>query len=366
MPQSGSSLAPGRIFHTLDALRGVAAAGVVVFHMQLLFIPIVVPGGYLAVDLFFMMSGVVLAHAYEDRFRHGMGVRGFMLARFTRLYPLYLLGTVFGVLMTFASFFGANSERWDLAHLTLAVVSAIAFLPDVFDRSQDQLYPLNIPCWSLLFEVLINFLYVAILPVLTTRRVAVVCALSAIVLMAMVSQHGSLDFGSTKSSFLPGLVRTAFGFSAGVLMARAVRDRPHRKGDLVFVSLVAVFIVTLAAAPIGKWRAIWDPTCVIAIFPVLVYIGTRVDPSSALRRLATFFGTISYALYVLHSPASALVNSLLRRQPLQGFRLEPPIVGVLVLAGLFAMCWLIDRFYDLPVRRSLGALFKARQSTSPV
>jgi peptidoglycan/LPS O-acetylase OafA/YrhL len=46
----------GRVFHTLDALRGIAAIGVVVYHLQRAFTPISAPGGYLAVELAWVRS----------------------------------------------------------------------------------------------------------------------------------------------------------------------------------------------------------------------------------------------------------------------------------------------------------------------
>src|SRR5882757_3316593 len=100
-----------RVFHTLDALRGIAAIGVVTFHMKQLFAPIAASGGYLAVDLFFMMSGVVLSHAYEGRFRAGMGTFDFMRTRLIRLYPLYFLGTMLGIAVTVASLLGHNIQH---------------------------------------------------------------------------------------------------------------------------------------------------------------------------------------------------------------------------------------------------------------
>lgn len=54
-----------RVFHTLDALRGIAAIAVVVFHSATVLAPISMPTAYLAVDIFFVMSGIVIAHAYE-------------------------------------------------------------------------------------------------------------------------------------------------------------------------------------------------------------------------------------------------------------------------------------------------------------
>ena len=129
-----AAAAPGaRVFHTLDALRGIAAVGVVVFHMQQAFTPIAAPGGYLAVDLFFMMSGVVLTgHAYEARFRAGMGTLDFMRARLIRLYPLYLLGTLLGIAVTLASLHGRNTQNWDSSSLLQAALLAFLFPCPIF------------------------------------------------------------------------------------------------------------------------------------------------------------------------------------------------------------------------------------------
>jgi peptidoglycan/LPS O-acetylase OafA/YrhL len=58
-------------FETLDGIRGSAAIAVAALHAGLMFPPILVPSAYLAVDLFFLLSGVVLEHAYGKRFARG-------------------------------------------------------------------------------------------------------------------------------------------------------------------------------------------------------------------------------------------------------------------------------------------------------
>src|ERR1700760_1539755 len=84
-------------FAALDGLRGVAAIVVVIWHLFDTGQP-PVPSGYLAVDLFFMLSGFVLAFAYGDRLKADYPVvRGFLVQRFIRLWPLYLAGLAVGV-----------------------------------------------------------------------------------------------------------------------------------------------------------------------------------------------------------------------------------------------------------------------------
>jgi peptidoglycan/LPS O-acetylase OafA/YrhL len=89
-------------FQTLDALRGVAALVVVVHHNHPMFTwrP---HHGYLAVDLFFVLSGFVLSYAYQDRLDRGWPTIKFLRARLVRLAPLYLLALLFGFFLTILS-----------------------------------------------------------------------------------------------------------------------------------------------------------------------------------------------------------------------------------------------------------------------
>jgi peptidoglycan/LPS O-acetylase OafA/YrhL len=342
----------GRIFHTLDALRGIAAIGVLVFHMGGAFTPIAAPGGYLAVDLFFMMSGVVLAHAYEARFAAGMGILDFLRARLIRLYPLYLLGTLLGILVAVASLHGRNSQNWDPGSLGQAVALATFFLPNFSARPVDTLFPLNIPCWSLFFELLVNLLYVVFWPLLRSPRLLVVAVLTGAVVGWASAHGGNLDQGSTGSSFAIGLTRTVFGFSVGVLIARHL---PVHRGqnDLAVVLVVAVVGIAIAAWPQHEFRALWDAVCVLLVFPSIVYFGTRIDPGSKLRVIATFLGGTSYALYLLHSPFASILNSATR---FFNAGTGAPYLGFAVLTFLLTGCWLIDRYFDMPIRRQLSRI----------
>lgn len=354
-----------RVFHTLDALRGFAAIGVVVFHMGGAFVPVQVPGGYLAVDLFFMMSGVVLSHAYEARFRAGMGTFGFMRARLIRLYPLYLLGTLLGLAVTAASLFGRNINNWTAADLVVASLLAPLFIPNFTMRPTDQMFPLNIPSWSLFFEIVVNLLFVVAWPLLSNRRLAILSLLTAGV-VAWASLHaGHLDQGSAISSLGVGMARTVFGFCVGVLIARHV-SAGRRIGNLHVLAILAVVGVAIAARPAGAARAFWDAACVLLVFPVVVYFGTRVDPGPRLRTVATFLGLTSYAIYVLHTPVASVMNSATRHFSAAGGVVGAPYTGLVALGVLLVGCWFVDWVFDAPVRRYLGRVIpKAGRSSAP-
>jgi peptidoglycan/LPS O-acetylase OafA/YrhL len=85
---------------SLDGLRGVAAILVVLFHENYWFSQTgLVPKAYLAVDFFFCLSGFIIAYSYSEHLISGqLSFLKFSAIRLVRLYPLYLLGTVLGLL----------------------------------------------------------------------------------------------------------------------------------------------------------------------------------------------------------------------------------------------------------------------------
>lgn len=83
---------------TLDGLRGGAALCVAIMHYQDFFAyRHFLDFAYIAVDLFFVLSGVVIAMTYEDRIRMGMSFAHFAGNRLARLYPLFVLTLLFGL-----------------------------------------------------------------------------------------------------------------------------------------------------------------------------------------------------------------------------------------------------------------------------
>ncbi len=140
----------------------------------------------------------------------------------------------------------------------------------------------------------------------------------------------------------------------GVLIARHIAHAQRAQSNLKVVAMVAVVGIAIAGWPAGELRAIWDGLCVLVIFPLVVWWGTLIDPGPQLRRTATFLGLTSYAVYVLHSPLSYIWNSATRRFADTDGRVGAPFTGMTVLALLLIGCWLVDRYFDVPIRSHLN------------
>ena len=175
-------------FTGLDVLRGIAAISVVLFHMSdALKVPWLMPNGGLAVDLFFVMSGFVIAHAYDSRIPE-LRFSGFLRLRVIRFYPLYALGLSLGILRQFLLIAGGKHELSSV-DITLSTLAALVFLPAPPSAISDSIAPLNGPAWSLIFEIWINAAYGLFFRFMTTPMLCLVVALAGASIV-LVTIHG--------------------------------------------------------------------------------------------------------------------------------------------------------------------------------
>jgi peptidoglycan/LPS O-acetylase OafA/YrhL len=351
-------MAVTRHFETLDSMRGVAAVAVVCLHLSSFLAPLSVPHGYLAVDLFFGLSGLVLAHAYGARMDGGIGFGRFALLRIVRLYPLYFAGTMIGILFYLATTrLGARSD-FSGAEIGIAIVAALLMLPVPYHLgTKDWLQPFNVVGWSLFFELAVNLLLVLVWRRLNRATLGVTILLSGIVLVIQTVAHGHADVGAEWSTMAMGVARTIFSFFLGIAVQRLPRPAVVHSGWawLVPALLVPLFLPGPAAGPY------YDLLCIMILFPVLIYVGAIVEPRR--RGVAAFLGLISFAIYALHSPLIPVFNTGFK---MGGMILErfAPWSGIALVLLFVVIAWVADIFYDRPVRRWLGTRLRTPRSAA--
>lgn len=346
--QHGANSPTGtRTLHTLDALRGVAAIAVIAFHYPGWLVPLSSSSGYLAVDLFFVMSGIVIARSYDPRFASGMRGAEFLGKRLIRLYPLYALGTLLGLTFRLASVLG-HFQQFSIWELLVTAVRSAFFIPSPAGPDTPVLFPLDLPAWSLFWELIVNVLFAFSWRFLTTARLATILLVSAASLIFLIISSGNANGGFTTSSWLMGFTRAVFGFAFGVLLARHTSNRGRRPSAAGFVTLLGATVILLSMRT--QSRAAQDIVCILALFPLIAYLAARIEPPKALQPVATFLGSISYALYLLSFPLLGAVNVVLPHLSIS----PGGALTAALLAALLATCWLADRIYDVPLRRFLA------------
>jgi peptidoglycan/LPS O-acetylase OafA/YrhL len=344
---------PAPKMHTLDAMRGIAAFVVAAFHAGLLNNNPQSP--YLAVDFFFVLSGFVIAHAYDARLAGGMKMKEFIGRRLLRLYPLFALGLALGLVAALIdTAFGLGRES--VGALMLQFISALFFLPYPAMEPEALIVPLNGPYWSLILEVQINVIFAIAFAWLSLRVVGAVAAACALAIVGISYVLGTLETGFLMSDYLGGVARVGFSFSAGVLLSR-LRHRislPRIHWSIPLAITAALLVIPKPA----EVRWLYDAVCVIILFPVLILAGTQSEPSSPkLLRLFLLAGGFSYALYAIHTPVLHFGHVLAEMNPEQSYKLLMlPFFALACGAAVAA-----DLLYDRPVRRIIAERLSERR-----
>lgn len=330
---------------SFNGLRGIAALAVVIGHLFKVFGGNPFPHFYLAVDIFFMMSGVVIALAYERKFVAGMTTWQFMKIRFWRLWPLYILGTsIRAVPLMVMLLAGMHFDEWDwrtLAHMTPNLV----MLPSL-PVKDGSMYPLNFPGWSLLFELLVNLAYVAAFPLLTNKRLAVIVGVSASVLIGLLLAGNDPEGGPTWSTFWTGVARVSFAFPLGVLMFRLLTADSLPKVSCP-TPLLLVGALVVMAVPVGRYNPY--PAIAMLLLCPLIVMAAMHTRSGRLSAAYDWFGQLSYPLYALHFPTYLLLKNVFER--ILHSRLDSfvPYSGFGVFGCVLVLTIVVERWFDRPV-----------------
>lgn len=329
-------------YETLDALRGVAALAVLLLHTNYWLWPGLARSAYLAVDFFFVLSGFVVAHAYDGKLERGLPVAQFLKLRMVRIYPLHLAGLLIAAV-------ALAPADFHLPAVTVAVALVLGglFLPWPFASSPDHLFPLNPPAWSLFFEVLANLAYGLTHRWLSQRVLVAMLAGAGTALCFKAAVTGTIDGGVRWTSFEAGLARVFFSFPLGVLLYRGRASIPASLGAWGPWPPLAVLLVLCLPTIPEPWRAVYDLAFVTVLAPLLVAAGTQASPSAAARPVFLALGAISFPLYVLHEPLRPWLLAAAERVGLKG-----PAVGLAYLMAIVGIAWLAAPL-DAAVRRRL-------------
>ncbi|MGU3391865.1 acyltransferase family protein [Sphingomonas sp. M1A8_2b] len=335
-----SKIDKSEIFFGLDALRGYAAVSVVIFHCIDLFgMPWLFPSGGLAVDLFFTMSGFVIAHSYERPILE-TGWLWFMRVRLIRFMPLYVLGGALGLIRVAGLIaVGSDTPGWISAALAYFV-----FLPAPDTTfSAGAVSPLNGPSWSLLFELYANLGFALALPFITTRRLLTFVAAAGAMLTGLALAGQDLG-GAMRADFAAGLLRSSFSIALGVTLYRFRNRLPRFTLHPIALGALAFGVFQMPSS------VMWNICFVLVGSPLILLAGLATRSQNWASR---FGATSSFAIYAIHQPLLSLAAGIGARADL-----SPALCAAAMVVVCISIAPMIDRYYDRPLRRLLHLLFR--------
>ena len=331
---------------SLEMLRAVAALLVVLYHAQTIFTPRagfvplggVFDAGYRGVDLFFVLSGFIIAYVHGDDIGRPARLANYVFNRFTRIYPAVWIMTAlaFGL---YAIGFGDADKAAKLA--PGAVAASALLLPQ-------HGAPLVNVTWTLTYEL---FFYALFAILIVNRRIGLVLLLlwqGATLVATLSGAHLGLPGYYLRSLCLD--------FSIGLACAWWLRRPGGVASPSVWFALLAAgiasFIAGMALNNVVTWSGVPCGLGAGAIILALV----RLEQAAALGVPGVLMrlGGASYSIYMVHFSTITLLAAVLAR-------LHVPVTNLLcvgcavagVVAGLA-----FDRFID----RSIQHWFRQRKS----
>ena len=376
---------PVERFYSLDVLRGVAALSVVFWHWQHFFYSGEKLGaydatrlpffeflyafyarGWLAVDLFFCLSGFVFYWLYAKRVSGGEISSGkFAWLRFSRLYPLHFL-TLFVVMVGQLWSINASGRYFvyqsnDLYHFLLNLIFASSW-----GLERDSSF--NGPIWSVSVEVLLYALFYSCSRLLPVRTV--VLALISIIGLTVVKNYYQPLGRGIGSFFLGGCVFLAYQVivksrcvaavtkSLAILMISAwvaTMGVVHQVFDLDLLTVQAVpFLWRFDASlhlVVDKIVGGWP---VLVLFPLTILSLALIETRrGSLGKRVSFIGDISYSSYLLHFPLQILFSALVARFAGDHSVYYSPWFMLLFFGVLVMSCYFSFRYFEMPMQKYL-------------
>lgn len=266
----------------LDALRGIAAICVLIYHATGM-----PPGtAYLAVDLFFMLSGYVMARAYEKPLGEGLGAGRFFQLRLKRLWPTMFAA---GLLATPVFLWTFGLDAWPV------VLTNLLLIPTPWTN---RVFPLNGPAWSIFFELVANAAHGLVLHRISTRGLAILALIALLFLGSYAEEAGTTGLGAVPATMIGGFPRVAFSYLVGIILFRTWQDAPSIAVSPVFAFLaMPVFFGLTAVLRIEYWYT--DLAFIVVVCPLVMAGGLRAQ---SCWPLAHWAGAVSFPLYAFHAP----------------------------------------------------------------
>ena len=360
----------------LDGLRGVAALMVVAFHVFETFnggnrLVQIINHGYLAVDFFFLLSGFVVAYAYDDRWGK-MPQWDFYKRRLIRLQPMVIVGSLIGAALFYfqsCDMFSliAPTPVWKMLFVMLVGFTLIPLLPSMDIRGWQEMHPLNGPAWSLFYEYLANIMYALVVRKFSKNALAVFVLVTACLLIhyLVTGTQGDVIGGWAIDTIQIriGFTRMLYPFFAGVLLSR-MGKLIHLKGAFWICS--AMIIIILSVPRIGGSEHLWmnglyESFCIILLFPLIVSIGAGGNISGKYSiKTCRFLGDISYPIYITHYP---LIYTYVAWVTNNKVPIEKGIfMGLLLFITSIVVAYACLKLYDEPVRNWLQKRFLVKSA----
>lgn len=336
----------------IDGLRAFAVLGVLIYHADIHWGgKLLVSGGYLGVDVFFVISGYLITSIiYTQLSEHRFSLLHFYERRARRLLPVLMTVILISAAVGWFTLMPSGYEDFNFQVLTSLVFSSNIYfwLEDPYWATESALKPL-LHTWSLSVEEQFYLFMPAVIFVLlklSRRALVPVLILAAVVSLAYAQMQAEADpIGNFY--LLPSRV---WELSAGAIVAVLHREgrwldfRPQVSSIMLGVGLLTILVSYLLFDQDTPHPSLWTLAPIFGTL-LIVTASSASGPVGFLlaSKPVNYVGRLSYSLYIWHFPIFAFSRIYLGQE-------LSPLVALALLALAFMLSVLSYHFIEQPMR----------------
>jgi peptidoglycan/LPS O-acetylase OafA/YrhL len=325
----------------IQSLRGYAILSVLLFHAHIPF----VPGGYLGVDIFFVISGFLITNLIAKQIQNNtFSFREFYFRRAKRLLPAAY--TTFFISALAAPMLLSSQELVDYSKQLIGAVTFTANMvlwrQGTYFGVESGLKPL-LHIWSLSIEEQYYFLLPAILFFTTSKNW--VRIIFGLFLLSIITCVVMFEFQASAAFYL--FPARAWELCIGSLGAFYWQKQSVVKVSRVLFVPAVLVIIYITLRPIGGMHPGWD-SLLACVGTILIILSNYQKPfSTILGKFLSWLGDISYSLYLVHWVIFAYVYNVWFDREQFSPLIAVVCIGISVLIG-----FLQYKYIEYPIHKA--------------
>ena len=300
------------------------------------------PGAWVSVDLFFVLSGFVIAFNYSDKILNGMSFVRFFIIRLIRLWPLYIVGLFLGLMFSLFDFYVNKNIEFNILNIVKYFLLGVFWMPTL---QENAIFPLNNPAWSLFFEMFVNLLFVIYLQFFKKLPGFKILFVFFILYCFLSFIFRKINPGWSGQNFFMGFPRVLFFFFFGVyIYTSGLFEKKFNFLIILFFIISSIFIFFQSSHEIAFLGSIF-------LIPATVVFACTVKIDNFFLKFFKILGDLSYPIYVIHFPVMIFLLNM------EFVKNTNSIYQLLFVSGFCVMISFFMIDFDLKIRRNIMKYF---------